>query len=308
MTGTLFAAVEAGGTKFVCGIGDAAGGSRETVRIATRDPRATLADVIGFFRAASSRHGSLAALGIGSFGPLQLDPAAPDYGALTTTPKPGWRGAPLLAPLATALGVPAAIDTDVNAAALAEATLGAGRGAASLAYVTVGTGIGVGLYDHGRLIHGAGHPEAGHFLMRRHPALGDFAGVCPYHGDCLEGVASGPAIAARWGAPLSECGSDHPAFAAEADHLAQLVAMLALVTAPDHVVLGGGVMAQAALFPLIRARTRTLLAGYVPRLDDPAILDARITPPGCIEPPGLVGAYLLAERALAGSAVEGWSG
>ncbi|MFS0736062.1 ROK family protein [Sphingomonas sp. 1P06PA] len=298
MTRQLFAAVEAGGTKFVCGIGDAIGGSRETARIDTRDPHSTLADVIVFFRAASTRHGPLAALGIGSFGPLQLDPDAADHGALTTTPKPGWRGAPLLAPLAEALGLPAAIDTDVNAAALAEARIGAGRGARSLAYVTIGTGIGVGLYDDGRLIHGAGHPEAGHLLLRRHPALGDFAGVCPYHGDCLEGVASGPAIAARWGAALSAFPADHSAFAAQADHVAQLVAMLALVAAPEHVVLGGGVMAQEALFPMIRARTRQLLAGYIPRFDDPATLDARITPPGCIEPSGLVGAYLLAEDAL----------
>lgn len=295
----LFAAVEAGGTKFVVGVGDAAGGSRETARIATRDPDATLDETIAFLRAASARHGPIAALGIGSFGPLDLDPGSPGYGSITATPKPGWRDAPLLRRLAEGLGVPAAIDTDVNAAALAEARLGAGRGASSLAYVTVGTGIGVGLYEGGRLIHGVGHPEAGHILPRRHPAHGAFAGICPYHGDCLEGLASGPAIEAAWGSPLSALPADHPAFAAQADYLAQLAVLLVLVAAPARIVLGGGVMAQQALFPPVRARVRDLLAGYVPRLDDAGALAETIVPPACAEPPGLLGAYLLAGRALA---------
>jgi fructokinase len=290
----LFGAVEAGGTKMVCGVGDAVRGSRETVRIATADVAATVREMAAFFAGAAARHGALAGLGIASFGPLDLDHASPGYGRITTTPKPGWQGADLPALLHEALGVPVAIDTDVNAAALAEARLGAARGKGSVAYVTIGTGIGVGLAIDGRLVHGLGHPEAGHLLPRRSPGHGDFAGICPYHGDCLEGLASGKAIAAAWGGSLAELPADHPAWAVEADYLGQLCATLILTVAPEHIVLGGGVMAQARLFDLVHAETDRRLAGYA-ALWDEAALAARITPPGCTEPPGLVGAYLLAE-------------
>ncbi len=288
----MLAAIEAGGTKFVCGVGDAAG-SRETARIATRDPDATLADVVAFLARAVDRHGPIAAIGIGSFGPLQLDPAAPDFGRITTTPKPGWQGADMPARLRAALGVPVAIDTDVNAAALAEAAHGAGRGARSLAYVTVGTGIGVGLAMDGRPVHGLGHPEAGHLLLRRHADHGDFAGICPYHGDCLEGLASGPAIIAAWGGSLATLPAGHPAWTVQADYLGQLCATLILVAAPEHIVLGGGVLSQPSLLDAARARTRERLAGYCAAWTDEAFA-TRITAPGCTEPPGLTGAYMLA--------------
>lgn len=293
----LLGAIEAGGTKFLCGIGTA-DGSLETVRIDTRDVEGTVAQIIAFFRAAVTRHGPIAALGIGSFGPLQLDPEAPDFGRITTTPKPGWSGADLPARLRAALGVPVAIDTDVNAAALAEADRGAGRGARSLAYVTIGTGIGVGLVIDGRTVRGLGHPEAGHLMLRRHPGHGAFAGTCPYHGDCLEGLASGPAIIAAWGGSLADLPADHPAWAIQADYVGQLCATLILTVAPAHIVLGGGVMSQTRLIESARKVAAERLAGYCASWT-PAMFARAITAPGCTEPPGLVGAYMLAARGIA---------
>ncbi|TVV71742.1 ROK family protein [Sphingomonas solaris] len=293
----LTGAIEAGGTKFVCGVGDATG-SRETARIDTRDVAGTLDAVVDFFRAAQERHGAVAGFGIGSFGPLQLDPAAPDFGRITTTPKPGWAGADIPARLRAAFAVPVAIDTDVNAAALAEAATGAGRGARSLAYVTIGTGVGVGLAIDGRTVRGLGHPEAGHLLVRRHPGHGDFDGICPYHGDCLEGLASGPAIIAAWGGSLATLPADHPAWDVLADYIGQLCASLILTVAPTHIVLGGGVMQQARLLEGARVRTADRLAGYCAEWQGD-VFDRRITAPGCIEPPGLVGAYMLARAAVA---------
>ncbi|HEY0316614.1 MAG TPA: ROK family protein [Sphingomonas sp.] len=290
----LYGAIEAGGTKMVCGVGNAETGSRETARIATGDVATTTGEIAAFLAAARDRHGALAGIGVASFGPLDLDPASPGFGRITTTPKPGWQGADLPAALKAALGLPVAIDTDVNAAALAEARLGAARGRRSVAYVTVGTGIGVGLVIDGRMVHGLGHPEGGHLLPRRHPDHGDFAGTCPFHRDCLEGLASGTAIHAAWGEPLDKLPADHAAWGIEADYLGQLCASLIFTVSPEHIVLGGGVMAQARLFDPIRAETGRRLAGYAALWDD-AALAARITPPGCVEPPGLTGAYLLAE-------------
>ncbi|WCT74966.1 ROK family protein [Sphingomonas naphthae] len=286
------AAIEAGGTKFVCGLGSAEGGSLETARIDTRDPDKTLAEATGFFRDAAARHGAIDALGIASFGPVDLDPASPAYGHITTTPKPGWQNVDLLGRLRSALGVPAAIDTDVNAAALAEARMGAGQGARTLAYVTVGTGIGVGVALDGAIRHAGGHAEAGHLSLRRHPDH-PYAGGCPYHGDCLEGLANGPAIKAAWGASLDELPADHPAWAVQADYLGQLCAVLVLTVAPDRIVLGGGVMTQTRLFPAIRERTGHWLGGYVARYAGADARAALIVPPGCAEAPGLVGAYLI---------------
>lgn len=297
MSDTLYAAVEAGGTKMVCGIGSAAGGSRATRRIETGEPDATIAAILDFFGEAQAEHGPVAAVGVATFGPVDLDPASPSFGTITTTPKPGWPGTPLLARIRDGLDVPAAIDTDVNAAALAEALCGAPEERRSLAYATIGTGVGVGLVIDGRGVTGLGHPEGGHILPRRHPAQDDFAGICPFHGDCLEGLASGPAIQAAWGGSLAELPPEHPAFAVQADYLGQLCATLILTVAPEHIVLGGGVMAQERLFPMIRAETLRRLAGYAGLWADPAVADARITPPGCAEPSGLTGAYLLAERA-----------
>ena len=287
----LYAAIEAGGTKMVLGIGGVEG-SVKRATVATRNPDETLRDLAAFFADAPP----VSAIGVASFGPLDLDPASPEYGHILPSAKLAWAGVDLLGAARSMVGdVPGAIDTDVNGAALAEA-----RAAASgdLAYVTVGTGIGVGLIVNGRAVHGAAHPEGGHMLVRRHPAHDGFAGICPFHHDCVEGLASGTAIRAAWGASLAELPADHVAWEVEADYLAQLCTAIILMTAPDHVVLGGGVMAQERLFAPVRDRTAHLLAGYGRRTDR-ASLEARITTPVSTEPPGLVGAYRLAAGAAA---------
>ncbi|MEE4454562.1 ROK family protein [Novosphingobium resinovorum] len=294
---TIFGAIEAGGTKFVCAVGSSDGGSLRTVTIPTRDPDATFADVEAFFRSATDL-GPLAGLGIASFGPVGVDPAQPQYGHILATPKPGWEGTDMIVRARKFLDVPIGLDTDVNAAALAEIAA-IGGGLRDLAYVTVGTGIGVGLVSAGRTVHGIGHPEAGHIPVRRHPAHGDFAGLCPFHGDCLEGLAAGPAVAAAWDLTPSHVPHDHPFWDVEASYLAQLCASLFLTTGPQRIVLGGGVMKQERLLPLIRTRTLELLGGYVHALRRHEDMERTIVSPACREPSGLVGAFLLAEAAAA---------
>lgn len=292
----MLAAVEAGGTKMVLGLGTIDGGSITTATIATRDPAPTLAEMRAFFDEAG-RGRAATAVGIATFGPLDLDRASAEYGHILPSAKLAWTGVDLLGEIRAMLGgVPGLIDTDVNAAALAEAQVGAGKGRGDLAYVTIGTGVGVGFVVDGRPVHGASHPEMGHVLLRRHPAQDGFAGVCPFHADCIEGLASGPAIIAAWGASLSHLPPDHVAWEVEADYVAQLCAVILLTLSPAVIVLGGGVMKQERLFGPIRDRAAALLAGYG-RGTDRASLETRIVPPGCIEPPGLVGAYLLAGRA-----------
>lgn len=292
---TIYGAIEAGGTKFVCGIGNAGSGSIETVTIPTRDPEATFADVAAFFRQAQG-HGRIEGIGIASFGPVELRTTSSRYGQILATPKSQWEGADMVARTRAILDVPLVIDTDVNAAALAEAAA-AGSNISQLAYVTVGTGIGIGLVSGGQPVHGIGHPEAGHILPRRHPAHAGFAGVCPFHGDCLEGLASGPAVAASWGETPSHFPDDHPFWEVEADYLAQLCMTLFLTMAPERIVLGGGVMKQQRLYPLIHQRTAQLLAGYFGGATSTDAMAERIVPPLCTEPPGLIGAYLLAAQA-----------
>ncbi|WP_206245219.1 ROK family protein [Novosphingobium terrae] len=291
---TMFGAVEAGGTKFVCAVGSASGGSLRTTAIPTRDPDTTFADIAGFFRQAGEL-GPLAGVGLASFGPIGLDPAAPTYGHILATTKPGWEGTNMVARLRDLVDVPVALDTDVNAAALAEVERSA-EAIRNLAYVTIGTGIGVGLVVDGRTVKGFGHPEVGHALVRRHPAHGDFPGTCRFHGDCLEGLAAGPAVAAAWPSSGQSFAPDHPFWAVESDYIAQLCMTLILTSSPERIVLGGGVMQQEALFPLIRARTLELLGGYVHGRSDMETMERLIVPPVCNEPPGLVGAYLLAEH------------
>lgn len=294
---TVFGAIEAGGTKFVCGVGNATGGSLETVTIPTRDPDSTFADVEKFFRYAA-RYGEISGIGIASFGPVELNSRSSQFGRILATPKPLWEGTDMIARTRAIMDVPTLIDTDVNAAALAEAAA-AGPDVTQLAYVTVGTGIGIGLISDGVPVHGLGHPEAGHILPRRHVLHGDFPGVCSFHGDCLEGLASGPAVAAAWGEMPSKFPDDHPFWAVEADYLSQLCATLFLTVAPMRIVLGGGVMKQQRLFPLIHQRTADLLAGYFSHVQSAADMAERIVPPICAEPSGLVGAYRLAESAAA---------
>ena len=286
-------ALEAGGTKMVCAIGDEHGNVIERYSLPTRGGDETVREIIEYFHAHP-----VEALGVSSFGPLNLDPASPEYGNITTTPKAGWVNFPLRRNLAEALGVPVGIDTDVNGAALAEARIGAGRGVDSLVYYTIGTGIGGGAVVNGQLLHGMVHPEMGHMLLR--PVENDPAphGFCPYHDGCLEGMAKGPAIEKRWGKPAAELPEDHIAWEIEAEYLAQMCVNTIVVLSPKMIVLGGGVMHQMHLFPSIRRRTQELLNGYVAHSAILENIDSYIVPPALGDNAGAAGSLLLALDAL----------
>ena len=290
----LIGALEAGGTKMVCSIGSPQGSVLQRASFPTASPEVTVAQIVDFISKFN-----VDALGIGSFGPLDLNPDSPGYGSITLSPKLEWQGYPLLRELESRLGVPAAIDTDVNAAALAEYQMGAGRGLSSLLYVTVGTGIGGGLIIGGEPVHGLVHPELGHMLLA--PQEGDPMpdGMCPFHRHCLEGLASGPAIEKRWGLSARLMTQDHPAWELEAAYLAQMCANAIVTVSPEIIVLGGGVMQQAHLFPRIRERTLELLGGYVasPKIT-PEGIASYIVPPALGVNSGVTGALLLGARAL----------
>lgn len=289
----LLGALEAGGTKMVCSTGDETGRVLRRESFPTKTPAETIPQILAFFKGEAIK-----ALGIGTFGPINLDRESEGYGDITSTPKLAWRGYPLLASLRDGLGVPAEIDTDVNAAALAEYTLGAARGLKSCLYVTVGTGVGGGMVIEGNLVHGLIHPEFGHFWLRRHPEDPMPAGVCPYHDGCLEGLASGTSIEARYGAKAQRLPPDHEAWTLESYYLAQMCMTAILAFSPEKIVLGGGVLKQAHLFPRIRRQVQEFLGGYVRH---PAILegiDQYIVPPGLGDNSGVTGALLLGARAL----------
>lgn len=298
----LLGAIEAGGTKFICAVGHGQGVGDGSLlaqtRIATTDPARTLGAALDFFRTQRTAMGAVQALGIASFGPIELDRNAAAFGCVLDTPKPHWSHAPLVQPFIDELACPVGFDTDVNGAALAELQWGAGRGLNSLAYITVGTGIGVGLISNGQCVHGMLHPEAGHIFPRRHALDAGFAGICPFHGDCLEGLACGPAMAARTGLAAEALGSAHPAWIIEADYLGQLCAQLVLTQAPERIVMGGGVMAQSGLIEAVRERMLHWLGGYIKR---PPLQDGAaqyVVKPGLGERSGLMGAFALAAAAL----------
>jgi len=289
----LFGAIEAGGTKFLCAIGNQAGDIVDEARFETRMPHSTLAEVRDYFESSRAKFGVLTALGVGAFGPLDLNPASPTFGFITSTPKAGWNNTDLAGTLGRELQLPVSLDTDVNAAALGELRWGA-PSLESLAYVTVGTGIGVGVVHHGRPVHGLMHPEIGHVSVRRHPDDLGFAGACPFHGDCLEGLASGKALVARTGRPLSDAPPDDPIWVIEADYLGQLCALLLLCHSPQRILIGGGVM-QSRLYPDIRQRMLYWLKDYVsaPEIKSPGY----ITAPALSTRSGIMGALHLAHSA-----------
>ena len=295
-SGRLVGGIEAGGTKFVCAVGAGPDDVRAEVRVPTTTPAETLERVVAFFAGQAAR-APLAALGVASFGPVDLDPRSPTFGFVTTTPKPGWRGVDLVGPLRRALDVAVAFDTDVNASALAEQRWGAGRGLATVAYVTVGTGIGGGVVVDGRPLHGLVHPEIGHMRVPHDRARDPFAGACPVHGDCWEGLASAPALAARWGGAPERLPDDHPAWPLQAHYLALGLANLVLTLSPERLVLGGGVMARTTLYPLVRAEISRLLAGYLASASLADGLARYIVPPALGERAGVLGALLLAATA-----------
>jgi fructokinase len=294
----LYGAIEAGGTKFICAVGPRPQELLQETRIATTTPTETLAQVVEFFRSCESRLGAVGAFGIAAFGPLDLDPSSPGHGRLLKTPKPGWSGADLLAPLRDAFARPIGIDTDVNAAAMAEAQLGAGCGLRSVAYVTVGTGIGGGFFIDGRSLRGVMHPEIGHLPVRRDPRDLAFAGCCPFHGDCVEGLASGTAIMARWNESLDQLAARPAARSIIAGYLGQLSASIALTLSSQLIVFGGGVMQTPGLVEEIRRSAARHLNGYLPCPPLDGALDRYIVPPGLGTRSGLAGAMLLAKHAV----------
>jgi fructokinase len=289
----LVGGIEAGGTKFVCAVGTGPADLRAETRFPTTSPAETLAQATAFFREQAQIHGPLAALGIASFGPADPDPASPTYGSITSTPKPGWAGTDFGGTMGRELGLPVVFDIDVNGAALAEYRWGAAQGLASAVYLTIGTGIGGGAVVDGRLLHGLVHPEMGHMRLPRDPAVDAYAGHCPFHGDCLEGLAAGPAIAERWGRPAFELPPEHPAWELEAHYLALALHTIICVLSPQRIVMGGGVMEQPQIFPLLHRKLQHSLNGYV---QSPAILEqieTYIVPPALGNRAGVLGAIAL---------------
>jgi fructokinase len=283
-----YGGIEAGGTKWVCAVGDGPDGVRETETFPNTTPEETIARAARFFR----QNGAIAAVGVGSFGPIDLR-----RGRITTTPKPGWADTDVVGALGRALDVPIAFDTDVNAAALGEYRWGAAVGLETFCYITVGTGIGGGGMANGRLMHGLLHPEFGHMRIPHDRERDPFEGVCPYHGDCFEGLASGEAIRRRWGRP-GERLDDPAVWELEAEYLALGLVNVICTLSPQRIILGGGVPKQSTLFPLVRRQVQGFLAGYVdsPELNDG--IDGFIVPPALGDQAGVLGAIELARLAV----------
>ena len=286
-----YGGIEAGGTKWVCAVADRPAELLKTETFPTTTPGATVARAVRFF----TENGPVGALGVGAFGPVDIRPASPTWGTITTTPKPGWADTDLVASLRAGLGVPIALDTDVNVAALGEWRQGAAAGLDTFCYITVGTGIGGGAVAGGRIVHGLLHPEFGHMRIPHDRARDPFDGICPYHGDCLEGLASGEAIRQRWGRAGQEL-SGSAAWELEAEYLALALVNVICVLSPQRIIIGGGVAKQPRLLPLARQRVRELLAGYLraPELTEPDAIERYIVPPGLGDSSGVIGAIELA--------------
>lgn len=294
----IFGAVEGGGTKFICAVADEQNNILREIRIPTTLPQPTLSACADFFLQAQRELGCLSALGIACFGPLDPRPTSPTYGHILATPKPGWENTDVVGFFHSLLGneLPISFDTDVNAAVLAEFRWGAGQGFGNLVYLTIGTGIGGGALVNGQLLHGYAHPEMGHMLLPRDPSDVHFPGVCRFHGVCLEGLANGPAIEARWHQKAENLPPDHPAWSLEAHYLALGLMNICLILAPERIILGGGVMNQGFLLPMIRSEFIQLLGNY---LNQPQIvnIEGYIVPSGLAGIAGLYGGLALAHQA-----------
>ncbi len=253
-----YGSLEAGGTKMVCAIGDEQGNILERFTTPTLDPETTMPIMIDFFK-----DKNLSALGVGCFGPVDLDKKSETYGCITTTPKLAWRNYPIVKAFQDALGIPVGFDTDVNAAALGEAVWGCTKGLENSIYITVGTGVGVGVIINGKPYHGMTHPEGGHIILRRREDDPMEHGVCPYHENCLEGLASGPALGKRWGKPGAELTEMKEVWDLEAYYLGQAICDYVMVLSPERIVLGGGVSHQEQLLPLVREEIKRQMGGYI---------------------------------------------
>ncbi|MGN0969606.1 MAG: ROK family protein [Evtepia sp.] len=284
----LYGALEAGGTKMVCAIGDENGNILERISIPTRTPAETMGPMIDFFRGKGIR-----ALGIGCFGPVDLNKKSPTYGYITSTPKLAWQNFPIVAEFQKALSVPVGFDTDVNAAALGEATWGCTKDVENSIYITVGTGVGVGVIIGGKPYHGMMHPEGGHILLGRHPDDPMVGSGCPFHENCLEGLAAGPSLEKRWGVKGAELTGRKEVWQLEAYYIGQALADYILILSPERIVLGGGVTHQEGLLALIRQETAKQLAGYI-RTAATQNLDSYIVGVSLNDNQGVMGAVKLA--------------
>ncbi|WP_129731029.1 ROK family protein [Ectobacillus funiculus] len=284
----MLGAIEAGGTKFVCAVGDESGKIIERIQIPTTVPEETMAEVIQFFKKYN-----IEAIGIGSFGPIDVNTESPAYGFITSTPKIAWKDYPLVRVIKETFSVPVGFNTDVNAAALGEATFGAAKGLDSCLYITVGTGIGAGAIVQGKLLQGLSHPEMGHILVRRHRA-DRYEGKCPYHHDCFEGLAAGPSIEERWGDKGIHLVERTEVWDLEGYYIAQALMQYILILSPKKIILGGGVMNQKQVFSYIYKYLPEFNKNYIslPKLSD------YIVSPGLGDRAGITGALQLAYQAL----------
>jgi len=292
-TEKLYGGIEAGGTKFVCVIASGPGQVLDEIRFMTTLPEETLERAIQFFQPFVDS-GQLSAIGVGAFGPLDLNPKSPTYGFITATPKPGWSNADVLGTLQGALDINIALDTDVNVAGLAEYKWGASKGCDPSLYLTIGTGIGGGYIKNGRSLIGMLHPEMGHLLIPHNRELDPFPGSCPFHGDCFEGLANGPAIEKRLGVPGVRVPEADPFWDIEADYIAAALMNYVLTLSPKKIILGGGVMQRDFLFPKVRRRVQELLNGYVSSKSLTENIDDYILPPALGNQAGSLGAIALA--------------
>jgi len=289
----LYGGIEAGGTKFVCAVGTSPDDLKDEVRFPTTTPKETIGKAIEYFKRYS---GELEAVGIAAFGPLCLDRNSPEYGYITSTPKPGWQQTDICGTVNRALGVPVTLDTDVNGAVLSEHLWGAGTGMDTLVYITVGTGIGGGGMVNGELVHGLVHPEMGHIRIPHNLEKDPFKGCCPFHGDCLEGLASGKAVELRWKTRGEKLPPEHPAWDIEAEYLACGISNFVCTLSPQRIIIGGGILKNPGLIQKIREKVVTLLNGYI---DSPSItqdIENYIVLPGLGDRSGVLGAIALAEH------------
>ncbi len=295
-------AIEAGGTKFVCATGT---GPHDLARATFRtgdDPAQVLPMVTAWLAEQQRQRGTLRAIGVASFGPVDLDRSSPTYGYITSTPKPGWRNTDIVGPLRKAFpGIAVGFDTDVSGATLGEQHWGNGQGLTDFVYITIGTGIGAGAMAGGQLVHGLVHPEMGHMMLPRVPG-DEFAGVCPFHGACWEGLCAGPALLKRTGMPAEQLPPDHEAWALEAQYIAYALANLVCVLSPQRIILGGSVrkagrLGQERLFEMIRAKVQEALNGYVVSPALAGEIDRHVVPPLLGDDAGICGAIALAQEA-----------
>lgn len=299
VTPHYYAGVETGGTNIKCIIASDPARVVSELVIPTLDPETTIQKVIQFFKVGEKRYNiPITSMGIGGFGPLDLNPSSASYGSITSTPKLKWQNYPLLATMRNTFPFPIAIDTDVNAALLGETRWGAGIGFTDLVYVTVGTGVGGGILSNGKLVHGLIHPELGHMLIRHDFQTDPFEGICPFHKDCLEGLASGVSMAARWSTNPEHLPNNHPGWDLEAEYLAQMCINLTLMLSPQRIIIGGGVPQHEGLLSLIRSKFQSFLNKYLVSPSFSESIESYIVPPMLGHRAGIFGAIALAQKLI----------